>query len=197
MRLAQETTTPRSTMQVAVDPYTPIRRSGFEPLRQGHFMRDDLLRFMELKNVQRAGWVRSGVQSPESVAAHSWGMAVLALKLCPEGLDLTEVLKLCLVHDLPEVIVGDLTPYDDTSTKAADERTAMESLAPEWVEHFDAYEGQTTPEARFVKSLDKLDMGLQALVYQNTQSLDLGEFLTSARRPLPPELAELLDEPSE
>ena len=160
-------------------------------------MRDDLLRFMELKDVQRAGWVRAGVQSPESVAAHSWGMAVLALKLCPEGLDLTEVLKLCLVHDLPEVIVGDLTPYDDTSTKAADERTAMETLAPEWVELFDAYEGQTTAEARFVKSLDKLDMGLQALIYQQTQGVNLDEFLTSAKGRLPQELLWLLDGPTE
>ena len=160
-------------------------------------MRDELLRFMELKGVQRAGWVRAGVALPESVAAHSWGMAILALKLCPEGMDLVRILKLCLVHDLPEVVVGDLTPHDDTSTKAIDERAAMLDLAPEWVALFDEYEGQTSAESRFVKCLDKLDMGLQALVYQNTQNLELGEFLTSARGPLPPELAELLDEPLE
>ena len=156
-------------------------------------MRDELLRFMELKGVQRAGWVRAGVQSPESVAAHSWGMAVLALRLCPNDLDLAHVLKLCLVHDLPEVVVGDLTPHDDTSNKAKDERNAMQMLAPDWVEFFDEYEGQTTPEARFVKSLDKLDMGLQAHVYQNEQGVDLREFLTSARRPLSPEMVALLD----
>ena len=70
-------------------------------------MRDDLLRYLGLKDVLRTGWVRSGVESPESVAAHSWGMAVLALKLCPSELDLLRVLQLCLVHDLPEAVVFD------------------------------------------------------------------------------------------
>ena len=73
-------------------------------------MRDTLMAYLGLKDVLRQGWVNAGVEAPESVAAHSWGMAVLALKLCPEELNLEHVLKLCLVHDLPEVIVGDLTP---------------------------------------------------------------------------------------
>ena len=140
--------------------------------------------YLGLKDVLRQGWVNAGVESPESVAAHSWGMAVLALKLCPEGLNLEHVLKLCLVHDLPEVIVGDLTPQDDVSTKSADERAAMEQLAPEWVSLFDEYENQTTPEAVFVKSLDKLDMALQAKVYMNRSDLDLEQFIESARKTL-------------
>ncbi|MBR68630.1 MAG: phosphohydrolase [Euryarchaeota archaeon] len=147
-------------------------------------MREDLMTYLGLKDVLRQGWVNAGVESPESVAAHSWGMAVLALKLCPEGLNLEHVLKLCLVHDLPEVIVGDLTPQDDVSTKSADERAAMEQLAPEWVSLFDEYEGQTTPEAVFVKSLDKLDMALQAKVYMNRSDLDLEQFIESARKTL-------------
>ena len=147
-------------------------------------MREDLMAYLGLKDVLRQGWVNAGVESPESVAAHSWGMAVLALKLCPEGLKLEHVLKLCLVHDLPEVIVGDLTPQDDVSTKSADERAAMEQLAPEWVSLFDEYEEQTTPEAVFVKSLDKLDMALQAIVYMNRSDLDLEQFIESARKTL-------------
>lgn len=147
-------------------------------------MREDLMAYLGLKDVLRQGWVNAGVESPESVAAHSWGMAVLALKLCPEGLNLEHVLKLCLVHDLPEVIVGDLTPQDDVSTKSADERAAMEQLAPEWVSLFDEYEAQTTPEAVFVKSLDKLDMALQAKVYMNRSDLDLEQFIESARKTL-------------
>ena len=128
-------------------------------------MREKLLAYMGLKDVLRQGWVNAGVEQPESVAAHSWGMAVLALKLCPQHLDLTRVLTMCLVHDLPEVVVGDLTPSDDRSTKAEDERAAMVNLAPEWVEIFDEYEAQSTEEAVFVRSLDKLDMALQANVY--------------------------------
>ena len=141
-----------------------------------------VLEWLQLKNVTRAGWVRAGVESPESVAAHSWGMSVLALRLCPPQLDLSRVLSLCIVHDLPEVRVGDLTPHDDCSTKAADERTAMLAMAPQWIDLFDEYEMSVTPESQFVKQLDKLDMGLQAILYEKQQNVSLDEFIESARK---------------
>ena len=147
-------------------------------------MRDQLMTYLGLKDVLRQGWVNAGVPTPESVAAHSWGMAVLALKLCPKELNLEHVLKLCLVHDLPEVVVGDLTPDDDRTTKTEDERAAMEQLAPEWVALFDEYEGQSSPEAVFVRSLDKLDMALQAAVYADQTGIDLSSFVDSARKTL-------------
>jgi putative hydrolase of HD superfamily len=171
-----------------------MRRGGFEGLSSGMVMDERILEWLELKNVTRAGWVRAGVANPESVAAHSWGMSMLALKLCPEGLNLARVLSLCLVHDLPEVRVGDLTPHDDCSTKAEDERAAMVALAPEWIDLFDEYEQGSTPEAMFVKQLDKLDMGLQAKVYQNQQGLDLKEFIESAERKISdPSLRSLME----
>jgi len=151
-------------------------------LSSGLGMDERMMEWLDLKNVTRAGWVRAGVDKPESVAAHSWGMSILALRLCPPELDLARVLSLCLVHDLPEVRVGDLTPHDDCSTKAEDERAAMLALAPEWIELFDDYEHGNSPEARFVKQLDKLDMGLQAKVYQRTQHLNLDEFIESAKK---------------
>jgi len=144
-------------------------------------MRDQLKEILGLKNVLRAGWVRAGIPSPESVAAHSWGMSMLALKLAPKELDLARILSLCIVHDIPEVRVGDLTPHDDTSTKAADELKAMTEMAPEWVSLFEEYEQGQTPEAKFVKQLDKLDMALQAEKYQDEFGLSLSEFIESAR----------------
>ena len=144
-------------------------------------MRDELKEILGLKNVLRAGWVRAGIKSPESVAAHSWGMSMLALKLAPKELDLTRVLSLCIVHDIPEVRVGDLTPHDDTSTKAEDELNAMTQMAPEWVGLFEEYEQGKTPEAKFVKQLDKLDMALQAELYQSEFEIPLNEFIESAR----------------
>ena len=144
-------------------------------------MRDQLKEILGLKNVLRAGWVRAGIPSPESVAAHSWGMSMLALKLAPKELDLARILSLCIVHDIPEVRVGDLTPHDDTSTKAADELKAMTEMAPEWVSLFEEYEQGQTPEAKFVKQLDKLDMALQAEQYQDEFGLSLSEFIESAR----------------
>ena len=144
-------------------------------------MRDELKEILGLKNVLRAGWVKAGITTPESVAAHSWGMSMLALKLAPKELNLARVLSLCIIHDIPEVRVGDLTPHDDTSTKAQDELKAMTEMAPEWVGLFEEYEQGQTPEAKFVKQLDKLDMALQAEIYQAEFGIPLEEFIESAR----------------
>ena len=143
-------------------------------------MRESLIEILGLKDVLRSGWVRSEVNNPESVAAHSWGMAILALKLTPTELDLVKVISLCLVHDIPEVRVGDLTPHDDCSTKAEDELKAMKELAPQWLSLFEEYELGESEEAKFVKQLDKLDMGLQAMIYESKQGLNLSEFNKSA-----------------
>tara|TARA_B100000459_G_C8590921_1_gene207703 strand:+ start:1742 stop:2215 length:474 start_codon:yes stop_codon:yes gene_type:complete len=145
-------------------------------------MRDELKEILGLKKVMRTGWVRSGIKSPESVAAHSWGMSMLALKLTPPHLNLQRILAMCIVHDVPEVRVGDLTPHDDTSSKADDEHKAMQALAPEWVVLLEEYEQGETPEAKFVKQLDKLDMALQAEVYQEESGIVLDEFIESARQ---------------
>jgi putative hydrolase of HD superfamily len=57
----------------------------------------------------------------------------------------------------------------------------MTEMAPEWVALFEEYEQGKTPEAKFVKQLDKLDMALQAERYQDEYGLSLGEFIESAR----------------
>ena len=147
----------------------------------GSLLADDMRDWLQLKHILRTGWVRAGVESPESVAAHSWGMSVLAMHLCPEDLDRMKVLEMCLVHDLPEVEVGDLTPHDDVSTKSEDEMAAMKKLAPQWLALFEEYESGKTAEAKFVKYLDKLDMALMARLYEDSQGLDLSEFIASAR----------------
>lgn len=142
-----------------------------------------------LKHTPRAGWARAGVAGAESVAAHSWGMALLALATCPPELDLARVLALCALHDLPECEVGDITPHDGVSVeeKHARERRAAAGL---FAEHprlwglWEDYEQQRTPEARFVKALDKADMGAQALVYARAGA-DTAEFVESALRGLP------------
>ena len=89
---------------------------------------------------------------------------------------------MCLVHDVAEIVVGDLTPHDAIKgqQKHELERAGMLKIAPQWIDLFDEYEQGTSEEAQFVKTMDKLDMGLQAMNYQK-QGLDLNEFITSAR----------------
>ena len=144
--------------------------------------KEALIEALGLKDVVRAGWVRAGVQNPESVAAHSWGMAMLATQISPEELDLKRVLQLCILHDIAEVKVGDITPHDNVSTEEKHrlESEAINSMGIDAKEIFDEYEAQNTPESQFVRHLDKLDMALQAEIYE-TQNLDLNEFKKAAQ----------------
>lgn len=131
-----------------------------------------------LKEVRRAGWVRSGVKDAESVADHSWGVAVLALLLAPQDLDRQRLLSLATVHDLAEAIVGDITPHDSIS---ADEKRRCESDAthnlaaladmPELIALWKEYDQNSTPEARFIHELDALEMASQAIAYQRSGRL--------------------------
>jgi putative hydrolase of HD superfamily len=147
----------------------------------GLIMKQQLLQLMSLKSLTRSGWQRVGIERPESVASHSWGMSALALRLCPGNLDLSKVLSLCIIHDIPEIIVGDLTPEDDCTNKAKDEHNAMTQIAPQWLDLFEEYESGETAEAKFVKQIDKLDMALQAVIYRNEQAIDTSQFIESAR----------------
>lgn len=161
---------------------------SFDPAK----VRRVLLEALELKELPRTGWVRAGVGAPESVAAHSWGVAWLVLVLCPPGLDLERALAIAVVHDLAEVRAGDVTPHCgvEPAQKRLDEQRALRGmlvgvpragvLAGLWAE----YDEQRSLEARFVRACDKLDMGLQAQRYERTDGLDLAEFVDSALREL-------------
>ena len=151
-----------------------------------------------LKSTPRQGWLDRGIPQPESAADHSWSVAICAwlIALGRAELDAGRVLLLALIHDLPEALVGDATPFDqhrseDGSIPAEhfrappvyDERAATEKhareraaliqmtagLPPELsvavVDAWDEYASGTTPEARFVRQLDKLETLLQAELY--------------------------------
>jgi putative hydrolase of HD superfamily len=96
---------------------------------------------------------------------------------------------MAIVHDLPEVHVGDITPHDGVlaAVKTERERAAMMRLiaghprSDELRALWEEYEDGLTPEALFVKACDKLDMALQAQWYEEQQpGIDLGEFVVSA-----------------
>lgn len=114
------------------------------------------------------------------------------------SVDATKCLKMALVHDLAEATVGDITPHCSVSDqdKHAMEYQAMQQLTQQTIRTTDGsgttngsstigkeimdlwqeYEQGTTDEAKLVKDLDKLEMTLQALEYendgQNQKSLD-------------------------
>ena len=79
---------------------------------------EELLRFMDriepLKSETRHCFTRAG--TPETVAAHSWRLAVFAMLLEDEfpELDFNRVLRMCLVHDFGEAVTGDIPSFQKT-----------------------------------------------------------------------------------
>ncbi len=161
-------------------------------------MDDGTLRFLRealaLKDVARKGWTRANIPHPESVADHSWAVALLAITLAPErGLDPARAARLAIVHDLAEAIVGDLIPgdYKTKTEKLARERAGLLTLLAHAPTHlrtamladFDELADNTTPEAHLIHELDKLEMALQAERYQSqgVPAERLAEFRHSAR----------------
>jgi putative hydrolase of HD superfamily len=139
-----------------------------------------------LKHLPRKGWVLRQVPFPESVASHMYRMAMCVFCLNSE-VNTFKIMKMALVHDLSESIVGDITPHDGVSQeeKYAKELEAIvhiSSLLPEsWSREevkalWDEYERGVTQEAQIVKDLDKFDMILQALEYEEQHSIDLTQF---------------------
>ena len=152
--------------------------------------REPFLEVLGLKEVDRAGWKRSGLTDVESVAAHSWGVAFLAMQICPPELDRLKLIEMAVCHDVAEVRVGDITPHDGISPeeKVRAETNAMLSLSQGFprgeymFELYREYEAGETPEARFLKLCDKLDMAFQSYVYQSRTENDLQNFRKTANR---------------
>jgi putative hydrolase of HD superfamily len=85
-----------------------------------------------LKRVRRKGWVDRGVPDAESVADHSYRLALLAWAVARErGLDADRALKVALLHDLAEAEIGDETPFDAAlADAAAFDRARFDQPAP-------------------------------------------------------------------
>ncbi len=128
-----------------------------------------------LKRLRRAGWIRVGIPEPESVADHSFRLALMALLFGARlGLNVEKMIHLALIHDLAESRTGDLTPVDRVTPteKQERERVAFGQIVerlpegPALDDLWREYESGASREARIVRQLDKLEMALQALEYE-------------------------------
>ncbi|XP_074006819.1 5'-deoxynucleotidase HDDC2 [Numenius arquata] len=134
----------------------------------------------QLKRIPRTGWVYRNVAKPESVSDHMYRMAMMALVTEDKSLNKDRCIRLALVHDMAECIVGDIAPADNISKeeKHRREEAAMqqlsqllsEDLRKEIYELWEEYENQSTAEAKFVKQLDQCEMILQAFEYEELEN---------------------------
>jgi 5'-deoxynucleotidase YfbR-like HD superfamily hydrolase len=141
----------------------------------------------ELKHIKRSGWVRHGIPNPESVADHSFRCAFMAMVLGDIlEVDTLKLLKMAILHDIAEAVTGDITPVSGISReeklKREEEGLAelLEGLpnGKEYMDLWKEYEDGESEEARVFKDIDKLEMAMQALEYQDAYpDLDLSEFL--------------------
>ena len=128
-----------------------------------------------LKVSYRSGFTSDGQR--ESVAEHTWRICMMAVVLAPHfpEMDIARLLKICIVHDLGEVIGGDVPAQarramvSPGASKAAAERADLltlraplpQSVAAEITALWHDYEAAETPAARLAKALGKLETSMQ------------------------------------
>ena len=123
----------------------------------------------KLKRVLRQS-VISGKQRRENSAEHSWHITLMALVLAEHaaapGLDLLQVLRMLILHDLVEIDAGDTFVYDEAARRGQQEREERAAerifgllpgedgarLRAAW----DEFEAHESPEAKFARALDRL-----------------------------------------
>ncbi|KAF9199062.1 HD domain-containing protein 2 [Haplosporangium sp. Z 27] len=149
----------------------------------------------KLKRTKRTGWVNHQIKPAESIADHMYRMSIMALLIDEKtaGVDKNRCIKMAIVHDLAESLVGDITPYDGVTVedKHTRERNAMHHLCHEllgWTEQareieglWNEYEAASTPEALLVKDFDKFEMIMQALEYEQSENTTLESFFAGTR----------------
>jgi len=95
---------------------------------------ENLLNFFietgKLKSKKRKGWIFRGVREPETIADHTFRMAIMAWILGEQKkFNINKLLKMSLIHDLCEVYAGDTTPYDKLLPK---DKKKWKKITQEW-----------------------------------------------------------------
>lgn len=161
-----------------------------------------------LKTNKREGWRRFGINRGESISDHMYRMSLMTM-LCPPALaskvDLAKCMKMALVHDMAESLVGDITPVDGVAKpeKSRREAQAMDYISnsllgkvygglagKEIREIWQEYEDSKTLNSHFVHDIDKIELLCQMVEYEKRTNgaLDLGEFAYVATRVVLPEV---------
>lgn len=147
-----------------------------------------------LKLEKRTGWHREGIpfEKTESIADHMYRMAIMVCLVQDESIDKFKAVKMALVHDMAEALVGDITPCCGVSEEEKNRREteAMQLIrdtlennpfgveAQElWLE----YAADTTKESQFVKDIDKTELYVQVVEYENKFGINFQSWLSRAR----------------
>jgi putative hydrolase of HD superfamily len=163
---------------------------------------------VNLKNISRQGWIdKLSIEHPESVADHSYSMAIMGMVISDlEKYDTEKIMKMILLHDLAESHIGDYTPGQirkenkiKIENNAYDEiiNTLPDIIKLQYDKIWEEYQKQESPESTIVHQIDKLEMALQAKMYQKegapTEAVE--SFFKSAESEIThPKLKEILNQ---
>lgn len=159
---------------------------------------DTLVEAERLKRLDRTGWTLRGLPTAtETVAAHSYGVAVTAMMLADELLgrgikvDSEKVLRMAILHDLSEARLGDMPKvakhYFIPGAIHDAERAVFADIVEncnqsrQYCDIFDEYEARQTLESRLVKVADVIDLLVEALSLEKAGAKGLDEFWDATR----------------
>lgn len=127
----------------------------------------------KLKYIQRRTKLFNSDRN-ENDAEHSWHLAMMAIILSQHSnvpIDILKVVKMVLIHDIVEIDAGDTFIYDTVKnhTNSDEELLAAKrifGLLPdaqrdEMIAVWEEFEAGETAEAKFAKSMDRLEPLLQ------------------------------------
>lgn len=141
----------------------------------------------KLKNVIRTGWKNWNVERErvESVAEHIFGVQMLAIAMKSEyeyDIDIMKVIFMLAVHELGEIVIGDLTMFEiSKEEKAKREKEAVHKIlcglldGKEIENLFTEFDSHSTKEAMFAYQCDKLECDLQSKLYDEEGCVDLNK----------------------
>lgn len=171
-----------------------------------------IVRFIQnaerLKSTLRSGYTSQG--RPESTAEHSWRLCLLVTLFDRElgDCDRLRLIRMCIVHDLGEVISGDVPAIHQTADdgRAMREKADLlklceplpEDLRAEIMDLWTDYNEGASTEAIFAKGFDKLETMMQHNIGSNPPDFDYAFNLgygvkQTARHPLLRQFRELVD----
>lgn len=145
----------------------------------------------KLKRVKREGWRIEKIKNSESVAEHSFSTAILAMLLAPKlKVNREKFIRMSLIHDIGESIIGDVLWYDrKTGVKQAvldkkneDEMKAMRKILAllkgnkEYMGLWQEIAQMKTRDAKLLKEVDRLDLGIQTFFYEKRSGKNLQHF---------------------
>lgn len=142
-----------------------------------------------LKTKLRQGFVYWNVSEKvvQSVADHIYSTCILAISIYSEfkdeylqNINIDKILKMLIIHEIEEVIIGDITPFDNITEnerismgrKAAAKVFSILSNENEYIKLLDEFNNKSTYDAQFAYYCDKLDFDLQMKIYFDNNQIN-------------------------